>query len=531
MTHQKVLQALEQTDYLSPKYHVVIANPPYFGPKQMSVALKDFSQTIYPNTKTDLYAMFVERGFTLTFFHGYVAMVTMQSWMFLYSFESMRKELLRSKTILSMAHLGARAFETIPGEIVTVTAFCCYNGILSQYKSTFLRLTDGNHIQKEKGLRERDNCYNGIYQSDFERIPGSPIAYWIGDKIKKAFGGTKVFDLTISDGQNITADNDQFIRHHWEVNNNSIGKGKKWLSYAKGGPFRRWYGNLEFVVDWSDGARWFYRKNSSARIIPEYLWYRPGVTWSRVGTTLAGFRLLPEKSTFDKVGSSVFLSDNGNIPFVLGLLNTRIAQNVLDVLNPSIDLQVKDVRNIPVINGNFEGKVTDIILRLIDISKKDWDFFEISNDFKISIFFFTEFHKPTLKATYQKLRSQWHEMTLEMQRLEVENNHIFIEAYELLEELTPEVPLKEITLTCNPHYRYGVDECGVGSEKWEAMEARLLEDTMKEFISYSVGCMFGRYSLDMPGLVLANQGETVEDYRKKLIEHRQKLNSDCFPIP
>lgn len=509
-THQKVLRVLKQVDFLSQKYHVVIANPPYFGPKQMNVQLKEFAKVNYPNTKTDSYAMFVERAFTLTIHCGYVAMVTMQSWMFLHSFESMRNDILRSKTILSMAHLGARAFETISGEVVTVTAFSCFNGILPEYSATFLRLIEGDHIQKEKGLREKDHCYSGVRQSDFEKLPGSPIAYWIGEKLKKAFEGKKVLDFTISDGQNITADNDRFVRYHWEVDEKLIGRGNKWLPYSKGGPFRRWYGNQNFVVDWSDGARWLYHKNSSARIIPEYLWYRPGVTWSRVGTTLAGFRLLPENSTFDKVGSSVFLSDDNEFSFVLGLLNTRVAQNVLDILNPSIDIQIKDVRNIPVIQGFFQDTINNLISRLIEISKKDWDFVEVSMDFYVFPLLQPDQRRPTLKATYLKLRVHWQDMMLETQRLEEENNRLFIEAYDLEDELKPEIPFNEVTLTCNPHYRYK------GNKSKEELEALLLADTMKEFLSYAVGCMFGRYSLDKPGLILANRGETIEDYLQQI---------------
>jgi hypothetical protein len=343
--------------------------------------------------------------------------------------------------------------------------------------------------------------------ADFKKIPGSPIAYWVSNIVRNLFcGGQSLEDLTISDGQNITANNDQFLRNHWEVAQSKVGLDAKWRFYAKGGEYRKWWGNLDFIVDWSEDARDFYRSNSSARIIPEYLWYRIGVTWTLLSSGKTGFRVLPKEATFDKTGSSVFLKNDEDSEFVIALLCSDVSTFLLNTFSATIAYQIKEIRRIPVLP---EYKLLGVKVNtqtLIRISKIDYDSAETSWSFTNQSLLQSDYYQASLKASYQKLRIHWWEMTQEMQRLEEENNRIFIEAYGLQDELTPKVPLSEITLTCNPHYRYS------NSKNAKELEALLLADTMKEFISYAVGCMFGRYSLEAPGLILANQGEGLEDY-------------------
>jgi len=492
-THGKVLRLLEQAEMLCQRYHVVVANPPYFGPKQMDANLKTFAKAYFPNAKTDLYAMFIERAFSFAQNDGHCAFVTMQSWMFLQSFEAFRVEFLSTKTILSMAHLGTRAFDTISGEIVSVTAFCCVNAYLKGYQSTFFRLIDGNEAVKDEGLRQQSHCYRHISQHEFKSIPGSPIAYWIGERLKAAFQNQLLSELTLSDGQNITADNEQFVRNHWELSASSVGRDKKWLLYAKGGPFRRWYGNLESVVNWSPEARTHYRQDSSARIIPEYLWYRQGITWSRVGTALAAFRLLPENATFDKVGSSVFLKNDDDTNLLLGLLNSSVAQELLDLLNPSIDIQVKDVRNVPLPGSINRQLIEQRISPLVIAAKADWDNFETSWDFHDLPLLRSGTKGATLAASWEAWRDQCTAAIRRMQELETENNRLFIEAYGLTDELKPEVPEEQITLAHADHRK-----------------------DMAAFLSYAVGCMMGRYSLDKHGLIHANAGATLHEYLTKV---------------
>jgi type II restriction/modification system DNA methylase subunit YeeA len=499
-THKKVLRVLAQAEMLTQRYHVAVANPPYMGPKQMNLAQKEFGKAHFSDAKADIYAMFIKRGFSLVKPQGLSAMVTMQSWMFLQSFDGFRSDLLSTKTILSMAHLGARAFETISGEVVTVTAFCCTNHYISGNKPIFLRLVDGGESDKDQALRQRSRIYRNISQEEFRTIPGSPIAYWISNQVREAFKSELLSSITISDGQNITANNDRFVRNHWEVNRSSTGRDKKWLLYAKGGPFRRWSGNLEFVVDWSPEARVIYRANSSARIIPEYLWYRQGITWSRVGTALAGFRLLPADSTFDKVGSSIFLVREEDIYFSLGLLNSSVAQTILDFLNPSIDIQVVDVRNIPLAKDLDKRLVDHLIDPLVTTAKADWDNLQTSWDFLDQPLLRSGLKGATLEASWRNWQTQSDAAIARMQQLETENNRLFIEAYGLADELTPEVPEEQITLA--------------------RADARR---DMAAFLSYAVGCMVGRHSLDHPGLVLANAGESVPEYLAKVARAQDQL--------
>jgi len=293
----------------------------------------------------------------------------------------------------------------------------------------------------------------------------------------------------------------------WEVSRNCAGKDLRWLLYAKGGSFRKWYGNLEHLVDWSNKARQHYRKSVSARIIDQKFWYQEGITWTDITSIGTGFRYLPQNTTFDMAGPTAFFSKQQSIGKFLCLLNSTFTSMILPVLNPTFHAQLRDVKNIPKPNNFSELiELDDIAKKNISLSRNDWDSFEISWDFESLPLLSLNHRRDTLSNTYAALRYHWQEMTDKMQQLEEENNCIFIETYGLQNELTPEVPLSEITLTCNPHYRYG----GKRSEK--QLEALLLADTMREFISYAVGCMFGRYSPDKPGLILANQGQTAADY-------------------
>ncbi len=346
--------------------------------------------------------------------------------------------------------------------------------------------------------------------ADFKKIPGSPIAYWVSDSVRKIFSYPPIESITISDGQNKTGNNDKFVRSHWEVSKNCVGIKMRWFFYAKGGGFRRWFGNLDDVIDWSEDARLHYRKDHVCRIIPEYLWYKKGITWGLISSAKPSFRLLPSDATFDVGGSSIFFKDDDDITYTLGLLNTHFALNILKISNPTLNFQVKNIREIPFASVIDKNIIEESVKSVIALSKTDWNSYETSWDFATLPLLQSEYHQPTLKDTYTKLREHWQEMTLEMQRLEEENNRIFIDAYGLQDELTPDVPLEEITLTCNPRYRYS------GKKSDEELEALLLADTLKELISYAVGCMMGRYSLDEAGLVYAesqNQGFDHSKYK------------------
>ncbi|MFT6631877.1 MAG: type II restriction/modification system DNA methylase subunit YeeA [Bacteriovoracaceae bacterium] len=513
VTHKKVLKVLNQIDYLRSKYHVVVANPPYMGGKGMNGRLGSWAKENYEDSKSDLFAMFIERNLRLALSGGSVGMITMQSWMFLSSFEKLRSKMLNQGTLTSMAHLGARGFDSIGGEVVSTTAFTLYNKRLDSYKGGYLRLLDGkNELEKKSSAKEaikNPSCgwFFRASSADFKKIPGSPIAYWVSMAMVNVFDKHRqIYECSISEGQNITANNDRFLRLHWEVNSDKIEKAGKWSFYSKGGTYRKWFGNLEYVVDWSEGAQKEYRSHPSARIIPDYLRFREGVTWTLIASSKQSFRYLPEYATFDKGGSSIFFNDVKDLQKCLLFLNTKISSYFTKLFNATLNLQVDDVRKLPLSPDliNFDKLQFNSI---IQIAKSDWDSYENSWDFTRHRLLFTN-DRLNIKHVYNKLRKHWLEKTLGMQRLEIENNRIFLDTYGIQDEFSPDVALNEITLTCNPHYRYG-------GEKTEAeLEALLLADTMKELISYSVGCMFGRYSLDKEGLILANQGETLKDYLK-----------------
>ncbi|MBR3621992.1 MAG: BREX-1 system adenine-specific DNA-methyltransferase PglX, partial [Selenomonadaceae bacterium] len=293
----KIVPLVQQAQILSQKYDVVVTNPPYMGSGNMDKQLSDFVKKNYTDSKSDLFACFTERCEELVKEKGYQAMITQHAWMFLSSFEKLRQKLLK-KDIVNMAHLGARAFEEIGGEVVQTTSFERRNNSTKGYKGTYARLTEPTTQQgKEDMFVSGENRFIAT-QENFAKIPGAPVAYWVSEKFVNVFSNKLLYEDTISDGQNKTGNNEKYVRYLWEVKSNQIGKGKKWIFYAKGGGFRKWYGNLIDVVDWSEETRKFYRKDRICRIIPEYLWWKKGITWGLISSYYPSFRVLPEIATF-----------------------------------------------------------------------------------------------------------------------------------------------------------------------------------------------------------------------------------------
>ena len=513
--YQKIFKALEQAKYLSNRYHVVVANPPYMGGKGMNAELSVFAKKNYPASKSDLFSMFIERNLQLAINKGMTGMVTMQSWMFLSSFEKLRDKILNSNTILSMAHLGPRGFDSIGGEVVQTTAFVIENGHKQEFKGDYLRLINGKN-EAEKQADFQANRINGDLKfsasaEDFGKIPGAPIAYWVSENVRNIFDDKFIENITISDGQTKTGNNDKYLRLLWEVSKSKIGKSQKWVKHPKGGPFRRWYGNLDCVIDWSETSRLHYRKDHVARILPEYLWWKKAFCWTLITSGSQSFRLINDDEIFNLAAPTLFPKNETDLNFLLSLVNTPISTYMANLMNPTLNMNVGEIRSIPIVIVEKE-LVDELSNKLISLSKYDWDSYENSWDFELLPLLDLEYRKASLQDTYLSLREEWIARTLEMQKLEEENNRIFIEAYGLEDELTPEVPINEITLTCNPHYRYKGDKSN------DELEALLMQDTIKEFISYAVGCMFGRYSIDKTGLILANQGEALEDYLKQIPE-------------
>ncbi|MDT8405585.1 BREX-1 system adenine-specific DNA-methyltransferase PglX, partial [Sulfuriflexus sp.] len=530
MTHQKVLQALQQADYLSPKYHVVIANPPYMGRSNMNPTLSNWLRSNFEAFSSDLFSASVKRFSELLVSSGCVGFMTPNVWMSISTHEALRLLLTERYSISNLVELPLSGFK---GATVQICAFTLESG-RRDLVGNYIRLVDFKGGDEEMAFFTRqaaeDRSVGWRFEaksSQFAKISGSPISYFVTERMMDAFSGADLFEEHATPRQGLgTTNNGRFVRSWAEVSFGKVGFGcankfqalaseKKWFPYSKGGGFRRWFGNDFDVVNWErDGAEIRANLIGKNPNIPrsESHYFKEGITWGLITSANFSARLSPQGGIFDVGGSKAFPQAEDR-PYFLGYLNSSLSSKLLKVLNPTLNFQVGDLKRLP-IKGISETRrpVTSTVNQLVILSKTDWDSYETSWDFTCLPLLSLDYRQPTLKATYQKLRAHWREMTLEMQRLEEENNRIFIEAYGLQDELKPEVPLNEITLTCNPHYRYGNDKSD------EELEALLLADTIRELVSYAVGCMFGRYALNKPGLILANQGETIEDYLKRIPE-------------
>jgi len=519
--HERLIKVLRMAEFLAPKYHVVVANPPYLGGKGMNGHLSAFAKENYPDSKSDLFAMFMERTLALSVKRGMMAMINMQSWMFLSSYENLRTKLLTHSTILSMAHLGERGFDTIGGAVVSTTAFVIQNAHHASLKGDYARLVDGNS-EAEKSAQMREAIQNPdcgwFYRAsaeDFGKIPGSPLGYWLSPKILKLFDHDSVKTSFETEFGIKTGDNDVFLRFWHEVSVKGIyddeqsPRGIKWINHNKGGSYRKWYGNVSHIIDWSEPSRLMNVGVQKSKLPCFESFKSGGVSWSEITSGALSTRLVDAGITSNNKGPIAVSENLHMVKQLLALTNNCVYRQLAEIINPTMSFTVGDFGRLPHVKlCNIEPVVSS----LIDIARKDWNFEETSWGFSMLPLIASDHITRRLKTSYSILRLYWQSQADEMKRLEEENNRIFIEAYGLQDELTPEAPIEEITLTCNPAYRYGVKI----SE--EEREARLKADTMSEFLSYAVGCMFGRYSLDEPGLVLANQGETMADYLARIPE-------------
>lgn len=371
--------------------------------------------------------------------------------------------------------------------------------------------------QSEQGM---DNYFYRASAADFKKIPGSPIAYWASSVVFELYSqGGGIGEIADVGVGLQTGNNGQFIRLWHEVLNKETGFGyskselaqesmRKWFPCNKGGDFRKWYGNQVHVINWKDNGADIKKNIPSAVIRNEDTYFKPVAAWSKVTSGSLALRYFPCGFVHNDASCVIGSKSNDILGAILSAVNSNSTPIIFSRLNPTLNFVPGQMTSFPLPNdiSDRSEMFSNCGKSAIDIAKFDWDAYETSWDFTSCPLLHPDCRQPTLKASYLKTRTNWREITLKMQRLEQNNNRIFIEAYGLQDELTPEVPLNEITLTCNPHYRYGCDKTE------EELEALLLADTIRELVSYSVGCMLGRYSLDKPGLILANQGETLVDY-------------------
>ena len=478
----RVKEAVAVAKVLSKKYDAVITNPPYLGSSGMDAKLSKYVKDNYSDAKSDLFACFIERCMDLTDKHSFTAMITQHAFMFLSSFEKFRHNLINTKTIVSMAHQGARGFDQIGGEVVQTAAFVVCNNCVSDYTGTYCRLVDvnGESAKESKFLSGENRFY--VKQSRFDAIPGAPIAYWASqqfiDNFSRGISISSISDFTGS--QNKTADNEKYLRFWWEVDYNKIGPGKKWVLYAKGGESRKWYGNIIHVVDWSDEARYFYETNKTSNLLNERYWYKEGITYNDITSGNSSFRFLPAGCIFDMSGPSI-LSLGDNVYYALGLLNSSAASLYYAALNPTIHLKIKDVNNLPfIMEEKWFVEVTSKIKKLVAFSTDDWNENEYSIEFLTNLLIKSGLINSSIKEYCTLLDCRIRE-TKTLQNI---IDGIFNQIYQLDERSQLTIDLKDINVNRD----------------------------VRRLISYFVGCLFGRYSLDVPGILLTNNSIDFSNY-------------------
>jgi hypothetical protein len=488
---------------LTEKYSALVMNPPYMGSGNMNATLSDYVKKHYKEGKADLFAVFMLLSVRRLAPNGKYGMINMQSWMFLSSFENLRKQLLEHEQIDSLLHLGPRTFDELSGEVVQNVAF-----VISlhspKYMGTYYRLVDGkNCADKENSFLTKQREYANVDQKKFEQIPGSPIGYWVSKVFCGLFNFQKINEIGVSDGQNITGNNDKYLRLFWEVSKKVFGENKKWVPIAKGGPFRRWYGNIIDVIDWSEQARQKYKLDPIARIQDSRLWYRKGITWNLISSKGTGFRYLPENCLFNKAAPTILLKKDNldKLQYILGFLNTKVTIEILKLMNPTFNTNIAEVFNLPFKILNF-NTITCFVTKNLNLSRQDWDAHETSWDFKENELIRIGKEKGThlLEDCYKEYVKEWTDKFMQLHANEEELNRQFIDIYGLHNELTPDVPLDEITILQQGEISIDGDHV-----VWHP------DVVMKQLISYIVGVWMGRYRLDRPGLYIAYPSPSAED--------------------
>lgn len=530
-THQKVLKLLKQADYLSPQYHVVVANPPYMNKGGMNNRLSKWIKDQYPDVKSDLFSAFIVRNTEMTLEKGQLGFMTPFVWMFISSHENLRQYLIEKKTITSLVQLEYSGFD---GATVPICTFTLENYNRPSFEGGYIRLSEfrGSKNQAPKTLEAIKNTdcgwFYNIRSSEFKKLPSKPIVYWITETMRSAFiKGKPVHEIATPRAGMITGNNAQFVRLSHEVSRSTIGFGfknnidsaestYKWFPYQKGGPFRKYFGNYDHLVDWENNGNRLKTTTNEKGKVPAHAFnedyiFKPNVNWSAISSSNFSCRITLGGCLFDASGSAAFPNKEEDCYMLVSFLNSYISRELIRAINPTLNFQAWEIGSLPVLDmGEKENLIIDNTKQLYNIAKLDWNSYENSWDFTALPLLENKYRKSNLADTYKELHTHWQKVTNDMKFLEEKNNQIFIDAYALQDELTPEVPFKEITLTCNPYYRYGGDKTA------EELESLLLADTMRELISYAVGCMFGRYSLDKPGLILANQGDKIEQYLEQI---------------
>ena len=496
----KIIPLINQAKVLSLKYEAVVTNPPYLN--KYDKQLKDFSKKNYKDYSKDLFSMFIYRNFDFCKEDGYTAFMTPMVWMFIKNYEKLRKYIIDTKSIISLIELEYLALWEIEAYVPACTFVLSNQNYNSNYNGSYLKLTEykgGLEVQNNKvleALNHNDKNKFVISQNELSNVPGYLIAYWVSKNFIKSFNKqeflnsssknikySKLSDLGIAKKGIVTGDNDKYMKMFWEVNLNDINE--KWYLCAKGGNYKKYYGNIEMVINWSKDAQNFYKINKSSSSMPEKYCFEEGITYTTISSKGTGFRLLPDNSLFSNGGPSIIkLYDN--LIYCMGFLNSKVAEHYLSVLNPTINILSSNVNDLPIII-DLENKlhIEEITMENIKIEKNNWNSFENSFDFKIHPLL--KFKTNTIEESFKK----WNEFALNqfdlMKNNQTSLNKFFINIYGF--DLDFNATNDEITLKLANY-----------------------EEDIKSFISYAIGCMFGRYSLDNEGLQFAGGEFNIDEY-------------------
>lgn len=485
-TKEKLKTLIDIGEVMARKYEVLVTNPPYMGISNGNTKLNEFVKKNYPDSKSDFFAVFIERCGEMVRKNGYQAMITQHAWMFLSSYEKLRAKLQTVDTV-NMAHLGARAFEEIGGEVVQTTSFVMRKSHVEKYKGTYCRLIEAKtQKEKEEMYLAGENRYTAV-QDNFKKILGSPVAYWANQNIFNIYECNKL-NTVVDCKSGIMTGSDLYIKLWYELNvlkikfncKNADDMGNyKWFPLNSGGEYRKWFGNIYKVVNLQNNGEAIRKNVKNYRLRDKGYYFKKGITWGRITTTQIAFRDVLQGSLFGDAGPVAFIDYNRY--YVLGFLSSKITNYLLQIANPTLNFQVHDIMELPIIfntcwKEDVEQKVADNII----LSKTDWDSFELSWDYRKHPLIGYTTMESLIMDKYKEWEDECDNRFNQLKVNEEELNHIFIDIYGLQDELKPEVEDKDVTVR----------------------KADLQRD-IKSLISYAVGCMFGRYSLDVEGLAYA----------------------------
>ncbi len=509
---------VQQAGLLAARYDVVVANPPYMGNNYQTRILKKYLKDQYAGYEKDVFSAFIDRSLLLCRSHGRLGFMSPFVWMFISSHQHLRSRLISAETITSLVQLEYSGFE---GATVPICTFTLQKGHVTGQRGCFVRLSDfrGSANQAPKVLEAIQDRSCGWFfesaQDEFRKIPGNPVAYWVSTPMLALFdNGTSLGEIVDAKQGLDTGNNDQFLRRWFEVKREDIGlrmpdrdaarsSGLRWFPCNKGGPFRKWWGNQDYVIDWEDDGRRLIAFERSNIRNPSF-YFKPSLSWPDITSSATSFRVYDEGFIHETTGMSAFGFDSLPRALITAYGNTPVVARMVPMLNSTFHFKVGDFSRIPFVIDSikaFSEHVVSVAEALVLTARQDWDAYERSWDFQtLPILAASSEPTPTLESSYTAWITQNRDTIAEMKRLEEENNRLFIDAYGLADELTPDVPIEQITLTVNPAYRYG------GKLTEEELWTRFREDSMQELVSYAIGCIMGRYSLDEPGLIYAHSG-------------------------